>query len=310
MIVSLCLGCGSFLFTLNNRDPNITARAFCKIRIYIMQSTFMMSRWKITIACLDRYALSSRNVRVRRFAQVKVAQRAVAVVIDVWLILPFHTLVFYKIREAADICAIVYNHTAALYHSIYTIATCGITPPTIMITCTVLIRHNLAIKRDFREQPANATNPTDPSSTNTHFQRTRDKNALPMLFIQVIVYCFVQALQLIYTLYAAIASNIQNKSSDHLANERFASFLADLCVYLFPVTAFYLFILVLRTFRTELHNLVSKMLTICFGNRWNIRIVQIGNVTNSSKLPDGTNMAATGLPRRIQAVNGLVGELR
>ncbi|CAF1102375.1 unnamed protein product [Rotaria magnacalcarata] len=120
MIASLCLDCGSLVFTLNNPDPNITIRAFCKIRIYIMQSTFMMSRWMITIACLDRYALSSRNARVRRFVQVKVAQRAVTVVVGVWLIPPIHTLVFYEIRDAASVYTIAYNHSAALYHSIYT----------------------------------------------------------------------------------------------------------------------------------------------------------------------------------------------
>ena len=52
------------------------------------------------------------------------------------------------------------------------------------------------------------------------------------------------------------------------------------------------------------------MLTICFGNRWNIRIAPIRNVTNSSKPADGINIAVIGLPRGTQPMNRVVDELR
>ncbi|CAF3226559.1 unnamed protein product [Rotaria sp. Silwood2] len=308
MIISLCLGCGSLLYTLNNQDPNTTIRAFCKMRVYIMQSTFMMSRWMITIACIDRYALSSRSAYVRRFAQVHVARRAVAIIIGVWLLLPIHTIIFYEIREAAGICAIVYNRVAALYHSIYTIITGGILPPIIMITSTLLIRRNLAIKRDIHEQQANVSKATTQETDHTRIQRTRDQNALAMLFIQVIVYCFVQAPQLIYTLYGAIASNVPNKSPDRLAIERFAFFFAELCVYLFPVTAFYLYILVSRTFRTELLNIVRTLFIMCFG-RWNIRIMPMGNMTNTGTERGDIHMISQTLFHRSQAMGRQVNEL-
>lgn len=283
MIISLSLGCGSLLYTLNNPDPNTTIRTFCKARIYIMQSTFMMARWMITIACIDRYTLSSRSARIRKFAQVHIARRAVIVIILIWLCLPIHTLIFYEIREVAGICAIVYNRTAALYHSIYTIITGGIIPPIIMITCILLIRRNLAVKRDIHGQQVNGSNNTAQSSANTRTQHTRDQNALAMLFIQVIVYCFVQAPQLIYTLYAAVVSSVQNKSSDRLAIERFAFFFAELCVYLFPVTAFYLYILASRTFRAELYNLITKIFMRFHTNHSNIRIAPMSNTMNQNR---------------------------
>ncbi|CAF3965081.1 unnamed protein product [Rotaria sordida] len=191
MIISLCMGCGSLLYTLNNPDPNTTIRAFCKSRVYILQSTFMMTHWMITIACIDRYALSSRNARLRQFAQVYIARRAVVIIICIWLILPIHTIVFYEIRPGASICAIVYDRTAALYHSSYTIVTGGIFPLTIMITCSLLIRHNLAIKRSKREEHVTESNFVTQRTSHERIQRTRDRHALAMLFIQVIVYCFV-----------------------------------------------------------------------------------------------------------------------
>ncbi|CAF3724097.1 unnamed protein product [Rotaria sp. Silwood1] len=308
MIISLCLGCGSLLYTLNNPDPNTTILGFCKIRVYIMQSSFMMSRWMITIACIDRYALSSRNARVRQFAHVQVARRAVAIIISIWLLLPIHTIIFYEIRQAAGICAIVYNRAAALYHSIYTIMTGGILPPAIMITSILLIRRNLAIKRDLHEQQINVSNPITEQTAHTRIQRTRDQNALAMLFIQVTVYCFVQAPQLIYTLYGAITSNVPNKSPDRLAIERFAFFFAELCVYLFPVTAFYLYILVSHTFRTELLNIVRTLLMMCFA-RWNIRIMPMANVTNTATERGNIHMISQTLSHRSQMISHQRNEL-
>ncbi|CAF4814810.1 unnamed protein product, partial [Rotaria sp. Silwood2] len=164
-----------------------------------------------------RYVLSSRSAHLRQFAQVHIARRTVAIVICIWLVLPIHTLVFYEIREAAGICAIVYNRTAALYHSVYSLLTGGILPPIIMITSILLIRRNLAMKRDLRDRQTNASHATIQLSTNSRGQRTRDQNALAMLFIQVIVYCIVQAPQFIYAMYGAITSNVPNKSPYRLA---------------------------------------------------------------------------------------------
>ncbi|CAF1053178.1 unnamed protein product [Rotaria sp. Silwood1] len=308
LIITIALSCGTYLYSLNHPDPITTIRAFCKARLYILQSTMMMGRWMITMACLDRYALSSRNVRVRRFAQVHVARRVILIVIGVWLVLPIHTLIFYEIREAAGICAIVYNRAAALYHSIYLLTTGGIFPATIMIVSALLIRRNLATKRDIHEQQIHASILSTQQSTNTHLQRTRDQNALAMLFIQVIVYCIVQSPQFIYTLYAAITSNVPNKSPDRLAIEKFAFFSAELCVFLFPVSAFYLYILASGTFRIELFNLVHSLFIICFG-RWNIRVVPIRNMANAVTEQNEIHTASQILSYKLKRANHQLMEL-
>ncbi|CAF2520078.1 unnamed protein product [Rotaria sp. Silwood2] len=118
LIITISVSSCAYLYSLNHPDPITIIRAFCKARLYVLQTTMMMGRWMITMACVDRYALSSRNASIRKFAQVHVARRVIPIIVVVWLILPIHTLVFYEIREAAGICAIVNNWTAALYHSI------------------------------------------------------------------------------------------------------------------------------------------------------------------------------------------------
>ncbi|CAF2988463.1 unnamed protein product [Rotaria sp. Silwood2] len=278
------------------------------MRTYVLQSPIMMGRWMITIASVDRFAMSSRNARIRHFAQTHVARRAILIIIVVWLILPIHTLIFFDIREGAGVCAIIYNRTAALYHSLYTFITGGFLPSIIMITSAVLIRRNLASKRDIREQQVNASNPASQLTSNSRVQRTRDQNALAMLFIQIIVYCVVQTPQFVYILYGAIASNVPNKSPDRLAIEKFFFFFAELCVFLFPVTPFYFYIVVSRTFRNELCNIVNTLLKVCFGRR-NVRVEPIRNTTNSGTKRREMCMISQAITHPPQGVNPQRNEL-
>ncbi|CAF3583158.1 unnamed protein product [Adineta steineri] len=70
MIMNLVFGIGPHMYTLNHADPITTIPAFCKMRIYLIQVVALTYRWSLTAACLDRYALSSTNTRLRKFAKV------------------------------------------------------------------------------------------------------------------------------------------------------------------------------------------------------------------------------------------------
>ncbi|CAF4563853.1 unnamed protein product [Rotaria sp. Silwood2] len=80
MVITLCLSCSIFLYSPNHPNPITTIRAFCKTRPYILRSTIIMRRWMITIACLNRYASSSRNARVQLFVQVHAARHMILIV--------------------------------------------------------------------------------------------------------------------------------------------------------------------------------------------------------------------------------------
>ncbi len=59
MAVNLSMGFATNMYTINHTDPNLTILAFCKMRIYILQTSAVMYRWYLTVACVDRFALSS-----------------------------------------------------------------------------------------------------------------------------------------------------------------------------------------------------------------------------------------------------------
>ncbi|CAF4336312.1 unnamed protein product [Adineta steineri] len=148
MIIDLCFGTIPYICSLINIDPTTTLVWFCKMRIYILQSNAMISRWSLAIACFDRYALSSVSVHVRNFARVHIAHRIIAIIICIWLILPIHAPVFFNITMGR--CGIYNNQIASFYHTIFTTLFGCILPVLIMIVCAILLYYNLILKQKRR----------------------------------------------------------------------------------------------------------------------------------------------------------------
>ncbi|UJR24202.1 hypothetical protein I4U23_027168 [Adineta vaga] len=150
MLIALPMGVGSYIHALNYDNPYTTNIAFCKLRTYILQSSTMIYRWCITVACIDRCISTSTNVRLRNFASVRIAYRVIPSIVIVWLILPIQALVLFNLRN--NRCGILYNVGLSLYFSSYTIITGSIFPTSIMIICAMLIHRNLRVKRHQRRQ--------------------------------------------------------------------------------------------------------------------------------------------------------------
>ncbi|CAF1567909.1 unnamed protein product [Rotaria sp. Silwood1] len=131
---------------------------------------------------------------------------------------------------------------AALYHGLYVIIGGGIIPIIIMITSAWLIRRNLLHKHKKRTQ----------LSLGRHQRNALDQQVLRILFVQITCYIIFTVPQLCNLVFNTISITIPNRSNEHLAIERFLSFIAELMLYLFPVTSFYLYTLTSRTFRKEL----------------------------------------------------------
>ncbi|CAF0749146.1 unnamed protein product [Rotaria sp. Silwood1] len=247
--MTLIVGIGPVVYSLNNPDPQIQSLLFCKLRGYIFQICLMLSRWFIAFACIDRYALTSDKINLRNFAKSKIAYRIIVIIIIFWSIICSHRLIFYEIRGI--FCGIVNNMAAALYHSLYVIIGGGICPAMIMIICAWFIRRNLAYKHKKRTQ----------LSLGDNQRNTLDQQVLRILFAQIICYIIFTIPQLCNLVFNTISITISNRSNEHLAIEVFVAFLAELMLYLFPVTSFYLYTLTSRTFRKELIKFFSSMLS-------------------------------------------------
>ena len=265
MVAHLSMTFGIYLHGLNNVDPTTTISAVCKLRVYILQSTAMMYRWCLTAACLDRYALSAVDARFRNFASLHIARRVIVSIILIWIVLPIHGLIFYNLK--GNICGIFYSNVAAYYHSIFTTMTGAILPIVTMAACALLTHRNLVLKRQRRGQLENSSQASSANhSRKDSLQARRDQQVLIMLVVQVLIYAILMTPLMVWYFYKAITLTASNKSSDHIAIENFAAFIAELFICTFPTSSFYLYTMSSQMFRTELMILIRSVLTCKWSN--------------------------------------------
>lgn len=239
-LLTLIIGIVPIFYSFDHPDPLITSLWFCKFRGYIFQISLMLSRWFVAFASVDRYLLSSDRIRLRNLSTKKNTYRIIVIIIIFWSIICSHRLIFFEIRD--DICAIVNNRIASIYHSSYVIIGGAFLPSGIMIICASLIYRNL-LQRRIRL-----------TIVGEHEQQRRnslDHQVHHLLLIQVFFFVIFIIPQIGNLLFNTISLSIVNRSDDHYTLERFLNFLAELMLYLFPVTSFYLYTLTSRTFRAE-----------------------------------------------------------
>ncbi|CAF0802534.1 unnamed protein product [Adineta steineri] len=247
MLIQAGFAGATYMYSVYYPNPIVTIGVYCKIWFYTNQSVSMMFRWMLTAACLDRYALSSTNARLRHYANIKNTRLTVIIIVIVWIILPIPLLVLDGVR--AGTCNVIYGYAASLYNNIFTMINGYVIPIITMTICSLLIQKNLANKRERRH-----INIHQPQGENNkqYLERRRDQQALVMLFAQIFVYFILTTPWMIYNIYSTLALDIINKSANRMAIERLAYSLSSLTVLLFPTSSFYLYTLASSMYRKEL----------------------------------------------------------
>ncbi|CAF1354659.1 unnamed protein product [Didymodactylos carnosus] len=205
----------------------------------------MLSRYYIVLACIDRFALTSTNVKYRQFSQTKVAYYLIPITALVWFIIPMHIVIFQTI----DINRCTQVGFYLLFFSIYTVIFATIIPPLSMILFILLIFNNLKQIRK-RIQPTLTPH-------QIHIKQ-RDYQLMKMLWLQVSVYICSTLLYPPALLYIAITKDIQ-KNNTRLAIESLMIFLTTgFLIYINVSMPFYLYLFISKTFRKEYKQIIMK----------------------------------------------------
>ncbi len=257
MIGMLCFTVTPLAYAAYHPNPVITLTIFCKICPYAAQCFALIYRWLMTMACIDRYMLSSKSIRLRAFANPRIAYRIILINVIIWFVIPVHNLIFLEIRGSFCKFPLV---AVFIYHGFFTTLLGGILPPLIMIICAVLIRYNLASKQERRQ--SNILFQTDQQLVAS--LNERDHQALIMLFVQVFFYILSTTPWIIFLLYKAFTRQITNKSTNRLAIESFITYLTLIIVCIYPTISFYIYTLTSKTFR---HQLTKTIYSIACENR-------------------------------------------
>lgn len=252
MVISLCIGMIPYIYAFNNPNPYNTISSFCKVRTYIAQSCVMMYRWLMIAACIDRYAHTKVSAYFQRLTHARVAFRIILVITIIWLILPFHQLVWIDVKGNA--CTYI-NISVRVYNSVFTIILGGLLPSLIMLIFTLLIQHNLTLKRTRLFRLRNILE----QDRAQHLLRSHDQQACVMLFVQIFVYIITNLPWAIYLVYAA-STSYMIKSTEHLAMDVFVKFLMEFILQIYPVVSFPMYTVASSTLRQELIKTLKSFL--------------------------------------------------
>ncbi len=257
--VALCWAMSTTLYSLDHRDPLTYSEPYCKIRQYLIAAILTMARCCIGMACVDRFAVSSRNVKIRAFGRPRVALYVIAIIIVIWLIVSVHLIIVNTIQNGRCVMPGLYPY----FYAAYAILVAAIIPPSMMIIFSILAAKNIRQIRQ-RVQPlpvrqSNITNVNTGTNRNigVHLKQY-DYQLLKMLVIDVIIYCISSIPAPIYYIYAAVTLK-SIKSAEQTAWQNFFNYLAyQFLLYIAASTNLYTNLLVSKAFRAEFWSFLNR----------------------------------------------------
>lgn len=222
-----------------------TSVIYCRISGYVQHYLLNVVRTYTVLACIDRFTLTSTNVRIRRFSSASMARKSVIISTIIWLFIPLHMCFFYE-SILSQRCGV--SGTYAFFFSIYsTIVTGG--HLILMISFSSLAIYNIR-KSQLRIHPVNG------QGNNLNRIKKRDVQLVKMLIAEVIVYVFTSTSFPIFNIYSVITDNI-SKTSSQLAIENFVAFFGpNFLVLINPCTTFYVNLCASQSFRNVCKHLI------------------------------------------------------
>ncbi|CAF1466372.1 unnamed protein product [Adineta ricciae] len=236
------------IWGLDHPSPFLYNQVSCGIFFYFRHSLNQMLRTFFVLVCADRYACCSDRPKIRAFSQYKVAIRIIPAVWIFWFLVPiFPTLLRTLSNGVCDSKPGVYD----IIYTVYIISTTGILPLIGMIVFGILMFNSLRKMRR-RVLPNTAS---EPGTVNF---RKRDRDMMKMLLIELIICTITLSPNTITHIYKSATTN-EVRTKDRQQIETFFYFLSRLfLLYLANTYSFWVYILISKTYRTELKNLFIK----------------------------------------------------
>ena len=243
-------------------DPSSSSDALCKLRMFCAYISTCLTQWFVVLASIDRHLCSCSSVRFRQWSRLSIAHRVTAVTVLATIVAHFHVLIWWSSESVGTvrICNIFIPAYDIVFSVFYILFTC-LLPPLLMIIFG--LRTILNVRR-LRRQVA----PNDQPSNNTRQNRlrTRDRQMITMLLVQVFstIICSVPFTAI--NLYSTINANLEIAPMSPAATAiySFASNMCRLMSYFNPVIGFYIYTLSGATFRLEMKRILRHGLRTCF----------------------------------------------
>ncbi|CAF0895540.1 unnamed protein product [Adineta ricciae] len=239
-------------YALNHIDIQIQSVFFCKIRLYIVHVLGLILRYVVVLACIDRFATTQANIRVRSLSSIRMAVGSTIVMIVLCFLIAMHLPILMNIRNG--VCGMIGLYK--VIYSFYQITVVGILPPILMIIFSVLTIRNLWRRHASRLRA-----------------RRRDRYLMRMLIAEVTVNIVTSIPYSANLIYGAVAYSSAGKSTKQIEIETFLTFFTQFLIYIISVAPFYLFLCASKPFQREFLRWISR----CW-HQYVLRRVQINPI--------------------------------
>ncbi|CAF1148243.1 unnamed protein product [Didymodactylos carnosus] len=167
-----------------NIEPARYSAIYCALRTYFITLLLILSPSYIVMACIDRYALSSLNITLRKLNNRKMAKRLILIIALFWHLLSIHIFIFYYHSQDTFISCVPIETYYSIIYSAYIFVCSGLLIPSLMTIFSLLTLNNI---RKSRLRVIHHENTDTIKSINSKQARLRKHNRqlLTMILIQV-----------------------------------------------------------------------------------------------------------------------------
>jgi hypothetical protein len=232
-------------------DPTVGSPIFCKLRYYLPNVWGQMARYFVVLACIDRFAATSINVRLRMLSRPSTARYLLGIITVFCHLVAIHLPIFVTIVNGR--CG-----PTGPYYAVYTfylLIFFNLIPPITMIIFGSLAYFNMK-RLHARVRPVE--NVIVGNRNNVRIHR-RDRELLSMLLSEIIIYIVATLLYPFILLEASITNLMSiEKSLQQIQIENFVLFIASFLVTLNHAAPFYIYLITSQAFRRDFNQLVNK----------------------------------------------------
>ncbi|CAF0799438.1 unnamed protein product [Rotaria sp. Silwood1] len=231
-------------------DPSNSNIILCKLRIFFVYSSLCLIQWFVVLASIDRFFSTCHTIQYRQFSSLKIARRAVALIILIIALAHFHTLIWWTVDYIdTDLYCNIFISEYELAFQIFFLTFSCMLPIILMIIFGMLMILNV---RKLHIQIAAQNN-----GVRSDRSRSKDRQLVTMLLVQVIAMICCTAPFATVNIFDMIVRYMDKI----IYNPKIKQFFDNICrliLYLNPMIGFYIYTLFSRAFRTETKRLIKN----------------------------------------------------
>jgi hypothetical protein len=131
-----------------NIDVIGNSLVLCRLRYMILHPSYTLSSWFLVLASIDRFCITSQNVRLRKFSSLSIARRTSVVASCVCLVMYIHVLGLFEIEQlkSGPYCYAKVGFYRVFYDFLFS-TSFSFLPPILMILIGLASVHNIRLAR-------------------------------------------------------------------------------------------------------------------------------------------------------------------